>query len=63
MKANGLAARIERLEQQRSAGLVVAILRDGETEAEGQQRVIAESGLIDGPHLCIVMGTELDATL
>jgi hypothetical protein len=63
MKANGMAARIERLEKQRGSGLIVAILREGETEAEGRQRVIAENGLRDGPQLCIVMGTELDAVL
>lgn len=63
MKANGLSARLDRLEQRRSTGLVVAILREGETEPEGRQRVIVESGLSNGPHLCLVMGTELDAVL
>ena len=63
MKANGLDARLTRLEQRRGSGLIVAILQDGETEAEGKRRVIAECDLIDGPGLCIVMGTEADALL
>jgi hypothetical protein len=58
-----IKTRIERLEQQRRGGLIVALLRPGETEAEGRRRVIAESGLTDGPLLCVVMGSELDALL
>ena len=58
-----LTTRIQRLEQQRDGGLIVAILNDGETEADGRARVMAEGGYVAGPHLFIVMGTELDALL
>lgn len=63
MKGNGLEARLDRLEKRHCVGLVVAILREGESEAEGRRRVIAECGLIDGPGLCVVLGSELDALL
>lgn len=57
MKLNGLAARIERLEQHHSIDppFIVVFLRPEETEAQARERTLAASGLAERSRIPVVL--------
>ena len=62
MRANGLAARVEKLEQRRGTGLIMWALDEGETKEDRRRRAIAELVLVDSPHLVFIMCGQWDQT-